>query len=412
VSYFLVISAALVPWLAAASLWPGKLHYLFGERAGASFQVLILYLSPIYILFSLVAAGLKAVLEIRWAQTLMRVLTLGSFVLYSVLLFAFRQLLASHYTGLIWSIYLGLTALATVFGLWRLLRLESWPCDWRSLRFFLPHGFWSYTLSQEQASAVWFFIERLDLILVLNFGGLALLGQYIVIITLGDVIRVTNRVFLETLLPSLTNLLGQRNLDAASQVLRLNFRILFIADITVTSGIMLLIGWIALLWGPQYASLRMLFLLLVLLVGLSAPGAVGSTLLSSVGKQQRTVWVALGQLALFTALFLSLWARWHLLGAVLATGISTFVAYISLLVVARYSVPIRFSVGKDYAKFMLVGSVAGLVAMRVTPLALSWAVVAWVGAVLCFLAWTHYGREELIELSGYFLPRLLRDGVR
>ncbi len=73
VSYFLIIMGALVPWLVAATLWPERLRYLFGARGGAPFQVLVLYLAPIYILFSLVVAALKAMLEMRWAQTLLRI---------------------------------------------------------------------------------------------------------------------------------------------------------------------------------------------------------------------------------------------------------------------------------------------------------------------------------------------------
>src|SRR5260370_32168986 len=85
ISYFLVVIAALAPWLAVATLWPRSLHYIFGEGGGRSFQLLILYLSPIYILFSLVVAALKAALAVDWAQSLFRGLTIASFVCYAVL---------------------------------------------------------------------------------------------------------------------------------------------------------------------------------------------------------------------------------------------------------------------------------------------------------------------------------------
>ena len=410
-SYFLVVVGALVPWLAAAALWPAKLHYLLGERAGVPFQVLILYLSPIYLIFSLVGAALKAMLEMRWAQTLLRVLTLGSFLLYATLFLGFRALLKSHYTGLIWGIYLGLAALATLLGLVRLLRLPGWRCPWRTLRFFLPRGFWSYTLSLEQLSAVTFFSQRLDLILVLNLGGLKLLGSYVAIVVLGDVIRVAGRAFLETLLPSLTNLLAGRNLLAASQVLSLNLRILFLVYMAATCGLMFLAGPITGVLGARYVSLRVPFLLMALFLGLSAPAAVGGTLLSVVGKQQRAVWIGLGQVGLFTTLFLSLWPRWQLLGAVLATGISLFLANLALLAVAKSSVPIRFSVARDYLKFVLVASVGALVAMRSLPFGLGGDLLAWAGAVGLFLVLARYRFDELGQLLRYFLPGPSGAGV-
>ncbi len=410
-SYFLVVLGALVPWLAAAALWPAKLHYLLGERAGAPFLLTILYLSPIYLIFSVVGAALKAMLEWRWAQTLLRVLTLGSFLLYATLFIAFRGLLKSHYTGLIWGIYLGLAALVTFLGLGRLLRLPGWPCPWRSLRFFLPRGFWSYTLSLEQASAVSFFSGRLDLILVLNFGGLKLLGSYVAIVVIGDVIRVAGRAFLDTLLPSLTNLLARRNLLAASQVLSLNLRILFLVYIAATCGLMFLAGPITGVLGARYVSLRVPFLLMALFLGLSAPGAVGGILLSSVGKQQRAVWIGLGQIGLFTILFLSLWPRWQLLGAVLATGISLLLSNLALLAVAKYSVPLRFSAGRDYVKFVLVGSGGALVAMRSLPFGLGGDLLAWAGAVGLFLVLARYRYDELRQLLHYFLPGPSGAGV-
>jgi ribosomal protein S18 acetylase RimI-like enzyme len=282
--------------------------------------------------------------------------------------------------------------------------VPGWNCPWRTLRFFLPRGFWSYTLSLEQQSAINFFSQRLDLILVLNFGGLKLLGSYVAIVVLGDVIRVAGRAFLDTLLPSLTNLLARRNLLAASQVLSLNLRILFLIYMAATCGLMFLAGPITGVLGARYVSLRVPFLLMALFFGLAAPGAVGGILLSSVGKQQRAVWIALGQVGLFTTLFLSLWPRWQLLGAVLATGISLLLANLVLLAVAKYSTPIRFPVGGDYAKFILVGSVAALAAMRSLPFGLAGDLLAWAGTVGVFLVWARYRSEELGQILHYFLP--------
>jgi O-antigen/teichoic acid export membrane protein len=403
-SYFLVITVVLVPWLAAATIWSDKLHYLFGDHGGASFQLLVLYLSPIYILFSLVVAALKAMLEIQWAQTLLRILTVGSFLLYGAVFLGNRSMLASHYTGLVWGIYLGLSTLAFALGLRRLLRLTGSRCNWRPLRFFLPRGFWSYTLSTEQLSALGFFIQRLDLILVLNFGGLASLGKYVAILTFAEIIRVASRLFLDTLLPSLTNLLASRNVAAASQVFSMNLRVLLAVSLAATCGLMFLIGPVLTLIGPKYAPDGILFVLMVLFVGLATPGGLGGTLLSSVGKQQRAVWVSLGQLALFTVLFLSLWPRWQLLGVVVAYGVSLLLSNLVLLVVAKLSVPIEFSVAGDYAKFVLVLAGAGILALRLVPMPLGLAPLAWVTAMGLFFLLAHYRYAECRELARCFVP--------
>jgi O-antigen/teichoic acid export membrane protein/ribosomal protein S18 acetylase RimI-like enzyme len=409
-SYFLVTTLALAPWLAAASLWPEKLHYLFGDRAGARFQLLVLYLAPIYIIFSLIVAALKATLDMRWAHTLLRVLTIGAFLLYSTLFLGARALLKNHYVGLIWGIYLSLAVLASMLGLWRLLHLEGWRRGWRSLHFFLPRGFWRYTLSLEQVSAINFLTQRLDLILVLNFGGLAVLGKYVAIITLAEIIRAANRLFLDTLLPSLTNLLASRNLTAASELFSTNLRILFAVNLAATCALMFVVGPITALLGPQYSSLRTTFVLMIMWVGLSAPGGIGGTLLTSAGKQQRAVWVGLGQLGLYTALFLSLWPRWQLLGAVAACGVSLLLSNIGLLAVAKRSAHIRFSAAADYLRMAVVVLAAAAASLLGGPLGIALGLVVWAGSVALFLALANYGFEECSNLLACFLPGFSRTG--
>jgi len=403
-SYFLVITAALIPWLAAASFRPRELHYLFGRPAGQRFELIVLYLSPIYIAFSLIVAALKSVLEIRWAQVLLRLVTAGSFVLYALLFFARPILLRGHYTGLIWGIYLGLTAMASVLGLVKLMCLPDWPNRRRSLRFFLPRGFWIYALSLEQGSALGFLSQRLDLILILNFGGLTVLGKYVAIITLAEIIRVANRFFLDSLLPSLTNLLAAHSLAAASQLVSMNLRILFAVNIAATCGLAFLVRPITALLGPQYGGMNSLFVLMIVCFGLSAPGAVGGTLLTSVGKQQHTVWVAMGQLVLYVLLFLTLWPRWQLSGAVAAYGVSTLVASVGFLLVAKRVVPIEFSAAGNYALFALITLGTGWGATFLRTIEITLGMVASAASLALFLLLAGYSIGECQRLAKCFFP--------
>ncbi len=413
-SYFLVICVALLPWLAAAAAWPGNLHYLFGERGGAPFQVLLLCLSPVCVLFWLVVAALKGMLEMRWAQTLVRVLTIGSFLLYVVLFFGSRALLATHYTEAIWGIYLGLAALATAIGVRRLLQLNGWAQSGSRLRFLLPRGFWRYALSNQQVTLLGFLIQRMDYILILNLGGLAVLGKYVAITAVATMIPVVNNFFLDTLLPSLTNLVASRNLVAAAEVFSFHMRILLFVNAVTTCGLMLLAGSLMTLLGPKYVPLRFLVVLMVLLVGLAGPGSAGGALLASLGNLQRAVWIGLGQLALYTVLFLSLWPRWQLAGAVLAYGVSVLAANTLLFAVAKHKLPIDYSGSKDYVKFALVAVVAGSLAAALTPFRLSVALPAWAGAVGVFLWLARYRFAECRDLVCLFAPasRISRSSLR
>jgi len=404
-SYFVILLAGLIPMLVVAKSWPRGLHYLFGEQE-SSFPFLVFCLSPIYLSFALVAAALKAELEMRWAQVMMRTLTIGTFLTYFVLFLGFRRLLVVHYAGIIWGVYLSLTALAFAIGFRHLSQLQGWEFRRHSLRMFLPRGFWRFTLALQAVSSLNFLLQRLDLILVLNFGGLVVLGKYVAIISLAGLIPAANAFFLDTLLPSLTNIPTARHWGALSQVFSTNLRILFAITAGATCGVIFLAGPITRMMGPQYVNVRSLLVIIVLLYGLAAPGAVGSTLLTAVGRQQRTAWINLGQLALFVVLFTTLWPRLELLGAVLANGASMLLSYVSMLIVARHSTPAVFSSGKGYCALGLVLALSGTAAIRAPSMGIAGALLAWPFSFLAFLLIAGYRPSECRALVRCFVPKL------
>lgn len=127
-------------------------------------------------------------------------------------------------------------------------------------------------------------------------------------------------------------------------------------------------------------------------------------MLTSLGKQQRSVWVGLCQLGLMIILFFTLWGKYQLLGAVLAIGVSTMASNVILLVTARYSGPIRFPIGKDYLSAIMVGSVTGLAAIRLQPLGAIGGLIGSCVAVTSFLLLAGYRWQELRDLATCILP--------
>jgi O-antigen/teichoic acid export membrane protein len=403
-SYFMILLASLVPWLALAGLWPRSLHYLFGGQSSYSFPYLILCLSPIYLCFALVVAALKADLEMRWAQVMMRTLTIGTFLTYLVLFLGFPRLLVLHSAGVIWGVYLTLCALAFVIGFRHLRRLGGWEFHGRSLRMFLPRGFWRFTLATQAVSGLGFLLQRLDLILVLNFGGLAVLGKYVAIISLAGLIPVGIGFFLDTLLPSLTNLLASRNYTAASQVYSMNLRTLFLVTMIGASGLIFTVNPIIMLLGSKYSSLSSLFVVGVLLYGLAAPGAIGGTLLTGVGKQHRSALVGMIQLGLFLSLFYALWPRRQLLGVVLAMGLSMVISNFLLIQTAWYRNEVKFSFARDYAVFAIALIAAAVLDLRLAKLGPGLPLLAWPVVVLLFCGLAGYSISECKDLVSCFLP--------
>jgi O-antigen/teichoic acid export membrane protein len=232
------------------------------------------------------------------------------------------------------------------------------------------------------------------------------LGKYVAILTLAGLINVVSRVFLETLLPSLSTVLARRNYVGASEVFVIHLRILFAITISAACTLAFLVDHITAILGKQYAGERTLFVLLSLLYGLGIPGTAGGTLLTSTGKQQRSVIVGLGQLALFGGLFAALWPRYHLLGAVIATGGSFLIASIVLLVTARHSGPILFSYFKSYVWAAIIICAVAVDTLRLYPLSLLHGVVGLILAIGAFLILGGYSRRELRFLASCIMPNL------
>jgi O-antigen/teichoic acid export membrane protein len=142
-----------------------------------------------------------------------------------------------------------------------------------------------------------------------------------------------------------------------------------------------------------------LMVLATLLVVLACPGWIGSSVLSSAGEQHRSIWIGLGQLALFVALFAAWWPAWRLAGAVLAYGTSLLASHSALLLAARRNVPLDFAAARDYFKFAAVVTLSAAASARL-PLNPVMAVALWLVALGGFLAWARYRPAECADLLG------------
>ena len=409
-TYFLIILATLIPWIAAATLLPEGLRFLLGTQDGHGFQLLMVYLAPLCIARMMVLAALTAVLEIRWSQLLNRAMTVGTFMIYAAILVFSAPFFRKHHTGLIWGLYMGMSGLTLVLGILRLTRIDEWQHGIRALRLSLPAGFWRYTLAIEQVSAVGFFQNRLDMLLILNVGGLETFGEYVALLTFAMVPPMINRWFLDALLPALSTLLARREITAASQVFATNLRILFALQLTVACIGCALVNPLMHLLGTTYVREKSVFTVMFLFSSMASVGGAGGTLLTSVGKQQRAVWVGLLQLVLLLSMFLALWPRLHLLGAVLASGGAALIAQTVLLAVARRSGPLVFHFWQDYFCFVLSGSgmaAATMLTQAAVPTSLCLAGVA----IFLYVVSARYTTAELRRLLHCLIPEGARVPV-
>lgn len=399
--YSVVIGAMSVPPALAAVLWPASLKYVLGSGS-TRFHLLLIGLAPFYVGSSVVVAALKGVLEIGWAQALMRAVTVGSFAIYATLFVAAPVFLSAHHVVLVWGVYLLLVAAGGVVGLVILMLRGGSPRNWTRSDFVLPLGFWRYAASTQALGLVGFVLSRVDYLMIVNLGGLESLGKYFAIASFAMMIPTVNKFFVDTLLPSLTNMLTARNVAGAGEVFAIQMRVLFAVNTATCCGLILFSGPLTALLGPKYVPLRPVLVLMGTLVGLASPGAVGAALLAAVGKQHWGISIGLLQLTAFLFLMFYLWPKWQLAGVAAAEGGAMLISQLVLLAVARSSVPFVCHVSRDYAIFGVVATLSALLSTRELPLAVT--VPAWLAAVGLYLGCARYSFKEMALMVQCFVP--------
>jgi O-antigen/teichoic acid export membrane protein len=412
VQYGAIVLAALVPWFAVAWLWPQGLRWLFGPVGGARFQVILIWLSPIYIALSLSTAALKGLLEIAPAQMLGRAVTIGSFVIYAALFFTARGVLAREYLFLVWGIYLTLAAVMASIGLWLFWRAtRTSPRGagrrWRPLRFLrsypLPAGFWRYTLSLQGNSTIGFLSASLDSLLVLHWGGLRQLGLYVALMTLVTIIPTLLDILLDTLLPSLTHALAQGGYPAVASLNEATSQVLLLAALVMSVFLALFARPMVAIFGPVYQGLAPMLRIAAPAAAILAASHLYNTIFSAIGQPQRSTVAQIFRLIVFVALFPGLWRTQGLAGAVWAWAASELAHHLaSVYFVRRGGLHLPFPRG--YAAFWLglaLGSGLALAAPRM-PLALDAA--AWLAIVTGFFVAAGYAPAQIRDFLRLLLP--------
>jgi O-antigen/teichoic acid export membrane protein len=401
ISYFAVILAVMSGWLTFLWFCPGAMRLAFGDEFNSRFSFLLLGLSVVPTFFAMMIAALKGMLEIRVSQLLTKCLTLGSLVIYAAIYCFHRSLLSVHPSLVIWSVYFGLSAVLGVGGAIKVGQL----CRAKRLRWFLPMGFWRYSFNTQQVSAVTFLARKLDYVLIANFGGLKLLGEYVAINAIAYVIPVVGSFFMDTLLPALTNTIAVRNHSGAAQIFTMHMRILFMVMTATSCAVMVLAVPATVVMGSKYSSLGGLIIFMAAAYGISTPGICGGTVLASIGRQRLGIWALLINLVLFVCLFASLWWRFSLTGAVIAYGVALVISNAILMSIALRVAPFFSSISTLWLKAAVVQALVSFVALWWMPLGLASAALVWVGAVVIFLWLARYSPSECVDLIRTFLPR-------
>jgi len=221
-----------------------------------------------------------------------------------------------------------------------------------------------------------------------------------------------NNLFMDTLLPSLTNMIASRNARGAGQVFMIHMRILFLITVAAGCAVMLLAAPAAEVMGPKYRSVEGLIVLMTMFQCIASPGAYGGTLLSSIGRQRLAIWTGLLDAAMFSALFLATWHRCNLTSAVIAYGLALLFSNCLLMTIALKTEPMFPSIAGLWFKAALVQTGVGAVAMWWMPRGPLATLFIWAAALTVFLWASHYEQREwklLVRMFGPGSASLLSD---
>ena len=400
VSYLLIILAALSGWLVVAHFFPAALRIMLGGGLGDQFRFFLLCLAPLPIACWMILASLKGILEIRFSQTLSKLVPILASIAYAILYLAARSVIVRYPFEVIWAIYLVLMAVLGTIGGIRLVQL----CGHSRLRFHLPRDFWPYALATQQVGIAFFLAYRLDYVLVLNYGGLEVLGRYVAVMTIAGLVPLVDGFFIDTLLPSLTNMAAARNAAGAAQVFTMHMRILFLVATATSCAIMVLAVAVTSVMGAKYHSVQGPIILMTMVQGIANPGIAGGTLLASIGRQRLATWSCVLHVVLLTGLFFVLWPHWRLTGAVIASAAAVTVSCGSMMVFAMQVVPFSRSIVGLWATAASVEIAVGVVALWWMPLGAVAAVLVWIGAMALFLMFARYSAAERRVLRRMLMP--------
>jgi O-antigen/teichoic acid export membrane protein len=238
---------------------------------------------------------------------------------------------------------------------------------------------------------------RLDYVLVLNGGGLAVLGKYVALMALVSVIPVFATFILDSLLPSLTNTLALGDLDYAKRLVETYLRIMLPCGLGAACFLLLFAGPVTYVLGHHYESLARLIILAVPFAAMKVLSWFAGIMLSAIGQPHRNAVAQVLQAALMCGAFWVFWPRYGLLGAVLAWGMPEVCYQCLGLYFLLRKMPFSFSLFKTYGPFLLVTFLtAGVAEWFGGKVVLSAGL--WVAAMLLFLLLSRYTVAELGRL--------------
>jgi O-antigen/teichoic acid export membrane protein len=375
-----------------------------GEAGSPRFHVLLIWLADLYILFNVAIAGLKAILELKLAQLLLRSVTVGSVAVYSLFLACFPRLIRDHYHSLIWSVYFGITAVLTVVALRRFLGCARFPGNGGD--FGLPPDFWRYTLALQASSVLGFLSTKLDYLFILNAGGLVALGRYVALMTLVSIAPMFATFVLDSYLPSLATFLSANDMEGCERLTRTYVRLIVLLGAGALAFMSVFAEPFVKVLGPQYNDLEEMLRMALPFAGIQIANWIIGTVYSGIGHPHRDALAKALRAVLFVIVFWPLWMSAQFRGAIWAWGIAEVGYQILGLWLLHRIASFKLSLYSAYIPMVVICLALRYLGGR-ARFSIQAAFLFWSVSLVAFLI---LGRYSIFEISIFW--RVLLSGKR
>ncbi len=350
-SYFALTLVAAGLAILIFSTIPHLPTLLLGPRANLGLFQFLLLCSPITLLFFETLAALRGLLQVTFAQALMRAVTFTACLFYGYMLIFHNTQFQRQYIIVIIGFYFALMVAATLVGVRKIWKIVASSA--RRLSWFLPTDFWSFALAVQVPSMLALMQLKIDEMLSLRILGLTQLGIYFVLSQLAGASELLTNFFLDGVFPGLFSLQAAGRLEQNAELYQKTARYVLLICASVGFSLIALSEPLLRFLGTRYASIYPSLLLLLCFVSLDSLGPVNHTLIVGLKKLKEWTVVQSVRLIGFFILFVVFAPSRGIPGVVLARGLAWILAgAVGYRIVLRH-LPVKVRIPREY--FLFVG---------------------------------------------------------
>lgn len=233
-------------------------------------------------------------MEIKIASIINKLTTYGNFPIFLFLFIFFPNYFLENNLQIIFLsfifFYLIGTILAAVIVFKNVSKLKQEKLTpfniLRNFKLFLPKKFWNISITVHLSSVMYYFSDKLDQILILNFFNLSELGLYYAPLQIGTLVRFIPQSLGNVLLPTFSNFLAIDDSKSVQQwylkIIRYNALVTFPLALCVIP----FSKYILLLFGTEYVSNYNILVVVALLYSTGIISPLNNAIIIAKGKVQ------------------------------------------------------------------------------------------------------------------------------